>query len=159
MNMQIYVTGSGQTVGRWLSLPMSRDNLKQALEEIADGNEAWEIHDFEAPFIIDRDDNVFSVNETAAALAEYDHRLVYALCGCTDSVEQVLRILIGGQYRVYYDVDSLYEVADALLRSGYYGRVPVALWRYIDFDKVIHDLEDAGWHFQPEVRVAVQPLL
>lgn len=76
-----------------------------------------------------------------------------------DIVEQIIHFLIGGQYRVYYDVDSLYEVADALLRSGFYGRVPVAFRWYIDFDKVIHDLEDAGWHFQPEVRVAVQPLL
>lgn len=158
MQIQIYVTGEGQAVGRWLSLPMSPDDLKQALEEIADGNGALEIHDFEAPFIIEKNDDVFSVNETAAIIAEFDHRLVFALCGCTNSVQQVIRILNSGQYRVYYDVDSLYDVADVLMRSGYYGRVPAALWRFIDYDKMVRNLEDAGWHFQPEVRVAVLPL-
>lgn len=75
-----YVAGLGKSVGRWLSLQMSGDNLKQALGEIADGNGAWEICDFEPPFIINRDDDVFAVNETAAAFAGYDYQLVYALC-------------------------------------------------------------------------------
>ncbi|ALS24358.1 hypothetical protein IJ22_40480 [Paenibacillus naphthalenovorans] len=138
---------------------MSEDDLKQALEKIADGDGVWEIRDFEAPFIIEKKDDVFAVNEIAAIMAEYDHRLVFALCGCTNNADQVIRILNSGQYNVCYDVESLYDVADVLMRSGYYGRVPVALWRFIDYHKVVRDLEDAGWYFQPEVRVAVQPLL
>jgi hypothetical protein len=157
MQIQIYVTGEGETVGRWLSLPMHPDDLRKAMQEIADGNEALEIRDFEAPFIIERDDDVFTVNEAAAVMAQYDHRLVYALCGCTDNADQVIRILNGGQFRVYYDVDSLYDVADAMVRSRYYGRVPVTLKRFLDYDKLVRQLADAGWHFQPEVRVAVQP--
>jgi len=158
MKIRIYVTSEGQAVGRWLSLPMSEDDLKQGLEEIADGNGACEIQDFEAPFMIEMNADVFAVNEAAAVMAEYDHRLVFALCGCTNSVEQVIRILSGGQFKVYYGVESLYDVADDLIRSGHYGRVPAAFRRYIDYDKVVRDLEDAGWHFQPEVQVAVQPL-
>ncbi|MFD1956606.1 hypothetical protein ACFSL6_21075 [Paenibacillus thailandensis] len=84
-----------RNVGRWLSLPMHPDDLRKAMQEIADGNEALEIRDFEAPFIIERDDDVFTVNEVAAVMAQYDHRLVYALCGCTDNADQVIRILNG----------------------------------------------------------------
>ncbi|WP_174351606.1 antirestriction protein ArdA [Paenibacillus sp. JMULE4] len=158
MHIQIYVTGEGETVGRWLSLPMHPDELRMAMHEIADGNEALEIRDFEAPFIIERDDDVFTVNEAAAVMAQYDDQLVYALCGCTDNADQVIRILNGGQFRVYYDVDNLYDVADAMVRAGLYGRVPVALRRFLDYDKMVRALADAGWHFHPEVRVAVQPL-
>lgn len=158
MKIQIYVAGEGQAVGRWLSLPMREDGLKQVLEEIADGKRACEIRDFEAPFIIEKYDDVFTINEAVAVMAEYDHRLVFALCGCTNNVEQVIRILNSGQYKVCYDVESLHDVADALMWSGYYGRVPVSLKRYIDYDKVVRELENAGWHFQPEVHVAVMPL-
>lgn len=38
-----YAAGLGKSVGRWLSLQMSEDNLKQALGEIEDGNGTWEV--------------------------------------------------------------------------------------------------------------------
>lgn len=146
------------TAGSWLTLPMSWDKLEQALQGIADNDAGCLIVDFEAPFIIEQDDNVFAINETAAVLSQYDDRLVLALCGCTENVDQVISILTGGYYIVHYGVGSLHDVADILLHSGYYGYVPAAVQRYIDYDKIVAELESAGWHMQYEVRVAVLPL-
>ncbi|TBL69789.1 antirestriction protein ArdA [Paenibacillus thalictri] len=145
--------------GTWLTLPVSRDELEQAMQRIEDNDTKCLIVDFDAPFIIDRYDDVFAINDAAAVLGQYDYRLVYALCGCTEGVDQVIHILKGGHYVVYYDVGSLRDVADELVRLGYYGCVPAGITRFIDYDKMVAELEEAGWHMQYEIRVAVLPLL
>ena len=157
MQIQVYVTGERQKVGRWLSLPVSVHDLKQALAEITDGNEACVIRDLQAPFTFESND-ILAINQAVIDLAEYDHRLVIALCGCIKSIEQIIRILNSGSYRVLYGVDSLYDVAEVLMRPSHYGRGPDAHMRHIDIDRIICDLVAAGWYFQPDVHVAIQPL-
>jgi hypothetical protein len=146
------------TEGVWLTLPTSRTELEQVIQHIENNEIKSLIADFDAPFIIERHDDVFAINDAAAVFSQYDYRLVYALFGCTEGVDQVIHILKGGHYIVYYDVDCLRDVADDLVQSGYYGRIPAAAKRYIDFDKIVADLEEAGWHMQYEVHVAVFPL-
>lgn len=157
MQIQVYVTGERQKVGRWLSLPMSVHDLKQVLAEITDGNESCEIRDLKAPFAFESND-ILAINQAVIDLAEYDHQLVIALCGCMKSIEQIIRILNSGSYRVLYGVDSLYDVAEVLMRPCYCGCDSDAHMRHIDIDRIICDLVAAGWHFQPDVRVAIQPL-
>lgn len=144
--------------GEWLTLPMKYDELEDAFLRISGDDAAWRITDFEAPFMIDWNDDVYAINEAAAIFAGYDSRLVYALCGCTENMSQVIQILKNGRYLVYYEVECLRDVAERLIKSGYYSNVPAAIKRYIDFDRMVQDLVDDGWHMQYEVNVAVLPL-
>ena len=132
---------------------MAVDELEAAIWRIGGEVAKYGIVDFEAPFWIDCDDNVFVINDAAAVFARYDDRLVYALCGCTDNVEQVVQIFRGGSYNVHYDVRSLRDIAERLMQMGYF-----AIKRYIDWDKLISALDDEGWHMQVDVNTAVLPL-
>ncbi|WP_058303734.1 antirestriction protein ArdA [Gorillibacterium timonense] len=144
--------------GEWLSLPMPVNELDKKLRRI-DGTPAdWIITDWEAPFWIEPVEDVYWINEAAYAIAGYDKRLVYALCGCLENLDMLLTVLTTGLYYVHYDVQNLQDVAERLMQSGCYGTVPTAIWRYIDMDKLVQDLVNKGWHMQNEVNTAILPL-
>ncbi len=165
-NMQIRVCVAGRvdgnknglSRGEWISLPMPVNELEEVMRRIGASPADRIITDWEAPFWIESDTDVWWINETAYTLAEYDNRLVYALCGCIDNMDMLLTVLKTSRYNVYYDVQSLHDVAKMLIRSGYYGHVPAPIRKYIDMDKLVRDMEDRGWHMQHEVNTAVQLL-
>jgi|GEM_PF-5513219 len=144
--------------GEWISLPMPVNELELVLGHIGASPTDRIIIDWEAPFWIESDVDVWLINETAYTLAEYDNRLVYALCGCIDSMDILLTVLQTSRYNVYYDVQSLRDVAKMLMRSGYYGHIPAQIRKYIDLDKLVRNMEERGWHMQHEVNTAVQLL-
>lgn len=151
MEVKIYIANlakynEGKLVGEWLTLPLSREELEERIDEILGEDEEYAIHDYEAPFYISEYDNVYRINEHVAVMANHDCRVVIALCECMDNVEEVVRLLESGDYSVYFDVDNLCDVAAEMVDEGYLGPIASSISSYIDYEKIARDLKIDGWY-------------
>ncbi|MED1646105.1 antirestriction protein ArdA [Brevibacillus agri] len=120
-------------------------------------DEEYAIHDYEAPFCIGEYDNVYQINNIAAVLSKYDSRVVVALSECLDNVDEVVRQLENGDFSVYFDVNSLCDVAANMVDECYFGPIPPSLASYIDNEQIARDLKMDGWYMHHELRIAIRP--
>ncbi|NTZ20474.1 antirestriction protein ArdA [Paenibacillus sp. JMULE4] len=161
MQINVYIANlakynEGKLVGRWVALPLEREELEFCISKVLGRDEEYAIHDYEAPFEIGEYDDVFAVNEAVKIMSRYDDALVEALCEYLDNRNEVICVLEGGDYSVFYGVDDLADVAEQMVEEGFYGPVPPSLASYIDYEKIGHDLHCDGWHMNRRLRVAVR---
>lgn len=164
MDVKLYVANlakynEGELVGKWLTLPMSLEELKERIRCILGEDEEYTIHDYEGPFCIGEYEDIYRINDIATVIARYDSRVVFALSECLDNVDEVVRQLESGDYSVYFDVDNLSDVAANMVDEGYFGPIPTPIACYIDNEKIARDLKMDGWYMHYEMKVAVRPHL
>lgn len=159
MTMNIYVANLGKynegiLKGEWLTLPVSEEELNQFLTEKVGINaeyEEWAIHDYECDYIkISEYENIFKLNEIAEKvenLADYEKETFKALIECeTSDVEEALEILENGNFIVYNDIDTVYDLGYAVAEeTGILSQIPENLQSYFDFEKFGRDLTFEGY--------------
>lgn len=154
MDIRIYLTNlaqynNGRLIGKWLDLPMTEDELKEAVKEVLGSDEEFFITDYEAGFKIGEYENLEGLNrfaEELGKLSEYDQERVMFLINtiCLDK-EEALR-----QYEdvTYYPDMSVEDVAQELVEEGVFGNIADNIKCYLDFEAIARDLEIDGYHHE-----------
>lgn len=111
MDIKIYLSNlsryvEGRENGRWLSLPMAEDKLRQVFAEIVGNGNEGIILDYNAPFSIGEYESVFDLNERMENLADVDETTCKLLCEYCDTLEEAMEILENENYSII-DVDRV----------------------------------------------------
>lgn len=156
MNIRVYVANlgaynEGELIGKWVALPMDEDELREEIESIMrpeTDDEEYAIHDYEAPFKIEENVDLFKLNEQVEELESM--RLE------EDELEALLEIMsLDGEesfedgrihfHHVKSDTPVGWkEFGEYMVWDCGYMDVPEHLRFYIDFEQVGRDLEYSG---------------
>ena len=152
--MKIYLTNlgkynEGELVGKWISLPISSEELAEVLLEIGiDGAEYEEyfITDYEAPFRVEEYDNLERLNEIAEDLetfTETELKLFSAIEGEFSDIETVIDKVKGGEILYYEDISNEEELGQVIAD---YWEIPEHLASYIDYEAIGRSATYEGWN-------------
>ena len=171
--MKIYLTdlqayNEGYLVGKWIELPLSTDELSQALSEVLNegetvsgtaNHEEYFISDYEADIVIDEYDNIYELNELAEAMEEFEEEDYLKLKLLTYKGYNERKVIEVGldtyEVEIYdYSQDmsftDVYELlAQDLVEEGVYGVIPKHLENYIDYGAIGRDLAMEYTEFEP----------
>jgi antirestriction protein len=135
-NLTAYVGGT--FIGSWLTLPATDDEIKETLNRIGNPEEIF-ITDYEAPegMRIDEYDNIYKLNELAAAIEDSDIIAAYleAVGGdLEEALEHVDNCIL------YSDCETLEDLAAELVDEGCFGDIPDSIINYIDYKAIARNL-------------------
>ncbi len=163
--MKIYITdleayNNGHLVGEWFELPMNKDLLAEAIENVLqDGKRVCKdshfheevfITDYESCLNIGEYDNIFRLNELAEKLESYseDDMLKFRILSHEGYNEK--DIIDEGLDEFYVDIydfsdntsftDTFELLAMQFVDEGIYGEIPKNLENYLDYEKMARDL-------------------
>lgn len=151
--MRIYVAdlsayNAGRIVGEWVDLPTDEKTLQAVIDRLSHGGASdWAIHDYEAPFAVDEFDDVLRINEWAAAIedADLDDAIAAVIVAAVDSRDEAVDIIRAGDYRVYWDCETMADVAyESLSESGLLEEIPEWAQGYFDYDAFGRDIALEG---------------
>lgn len=149
---------NGADGGKWITLPMSKEELENALENIAaamgDNDPEWAIHDHEWTtdidlFDVSEYDNITVLNECLQeleGLKEWELEEVAAAMEAfgyefLEAVERQQR----GYFTLYRNMD-LTEVAEELVNECFFTKdTPDIFTRYFDYEAFGRDLSFDGY--------------
>lgn len=139
----IVAYNNGATKGRWITLPMTEDDLRDEIKDILDGDEEYFITDWECVFFsISQYDNISILNEKAEYLSEkedYELAELKAICELVD-FDEAKDILEKGNYFFIPDVSSETELGEYVIDEGLFGiDIPDSLKNYIDYEAIGRD--------------------
>jgi len=152
MCVRIYLTNlaqynAGRLIGKWLDLPLTEEELKQAFQKVLGNDEEHFITDYEADFRIEEYDNVWELNrfaEQLEALDEHDQeRLIYHIESIGYKRQEALKHI--EDVTNYKDM-TLEDVAEELVEEGCFGNIAENIKCYIDFERIGRDLSCDGYH-------------
>jgi len=152
MCVRIYLTNlaqynAGRLIGKWLDLPLTEEELKQAFQKVLGNDEEHFITDYEADFRIEEYDNVWELNrfaEQLEALDEHDQeRLIYLIESIGYKRQEALEHI---EDVTYYKDMTLEDVAEELVEEGCFGNIAENIKCYIDFERIGRDLSCDGYH-------------
>lgn len=134
---------NGGMKGRWITLPMNEDDLRNEIRDILDGDEEYFITDWECEFFsINQYDNISTLNEKAKYLSEkedYELAELKAICELVD-FDEAKDILEKGNYFFIPDVSSETELGEYVVDEGLLGiDIPDSLKNYIDYEAIGRD--------------------
>lgn len=127
----------------WITLPMSLDKLSILLDSF--GDDEYFVSDYETvlEYAVPEYENLFELNSLVSRI---DHikgeelRCFNAiLLGSGCSFEKCTEIFFEEDF-IYYDIDSLEELAKAMVEDGAFGKIPKMLQNYIDYAAIAKDL-------------------
>lgn len=160
--LRIYLTNlgkynEGMLIGEWVDLPVSEEELEKVFKRIGinDEYEEYFITDYESDvdgLKVGEYENVDDLNELAEALEDLDSEEENVLSvmledGCT--FEEVLEKIKDRDYMVYYNCDSMEDVAYQVVEeSGLLDGVPEKVARYFNYEAYGRDLEIEGTFYQ-----------
>lgn len=173
--MEIYLTdlqayNEGHLVGKWLTLPVSKFELAQALSEVlnegetisgTEEHEEYFITDYEAEIAIDEYDDIYKLNELAEAMENYDADDYLKLKLLAYEGYNEREVVLNGLDN--YDVEihdyssntsftDAYELlAQDLVEEGLFGDVPKQFEYYIDYSAIGRDLSMDYVEFEPNI--------
>ena len=162
MSIKIYITNLGKynegcLIGQWIKLPVSKDKLKDVLDEIGinDEYEEYFITDSETTlsgmkYVIKEFSNIVALNELAELieeLSEEDNDKLNAVLECDycSSIEEVKKII-----SELDNFELLPEIIDNEELGYYFAEeigclnIPEELKRYFDYDKYGNDIRLEG---------------
>lgn len=151
--MEIFLTNlgkynEGELVGKWITLPISSDELAEVLLEIGiDGKEYEEyfITDYEAPFTIGEYDNLSRLNEIAEELenlTETELKLFSAIEGEFSDIETAIDKVKSGEILYYEDISNEEELGQVIADCW---DIPEHLAMYIDYEAIGRSAVYEGW--------------
>ncbi len=107
LKIKIYVSSlakyiEGRENGRWLSLPMDEESLKNVLSEIVGNNEEFIILDHDAPFEIGEYDNILSLNNMVSELQlkELENEVLQVLFKVGDNRDETFNKIMEDEYSI-----------------------------------------------------------
>lgn len=140
--------------GEWVDLPQPEEELAETIAEIQRETDCEEvmISDYEGDWNIGEYDGIFELNELAETLAELDdneQELVETLIReHGDSLEEAIARIEEGNYRTYYNCDSMSDVArEILFECGELDTIPEHLRDYFDFEAYGEMLDNSGYFY------------
>ena len=162
MSIKIYITNLGKynegcLIGQWVKLPVSKDKLKDVLDEIGinDEYEEYFITDSETSlsgmkYVITEFADIVALNELAELideLSEEDNEKLNAVLECDyfNSIEDVKKII-----SELDNFELLPEIIDTDQLGYYFAEeigclnIPEELKRYFDYDKYGNDIRLEG---------------
>ena len=147
----------GRLIGEWVTFPCSREDFNAALKRIGIGAPDDCDVPYEETFWTDWDcscdmgfgeyENFDTVNDIAERIKslDIDSDVLDCLISMTDTVKEALNIAESGSYTVYYDCDSMADVAYQYVEdNSLLKNVPYELTDYIDYEKYGADMELNG---------------
>ena len=142
-----------------ISFPIDEDELNEALKEIGCKytDESGVVHnpldeeyffsdwECEIPLEFGEYESISDVNDIAErveALETYEQDVLKVILeGHTSNIEEVLRIVEGGNYTIWNDCINMADVAQTMVEEcEYFGNIPEQLQCYIDYEKLGRDL-------------------
>lgn len=149
---------NGADGGEWLTLPLTDDDLKQALTEIAeamgDHDPEWTIHDHE--WLTDLDlfevgeyDNIEQINEKLQECENLEEWELEEISAAVEafgySFQEAMERQQAGYFTLYRNMD-LAEVAEELVNECYFTKdTPDIFTRYFDYEAFGRDLSFDGY--------------
>lgn len=164
--MKIFITdleayNNGFLVGNWYTLPMTNDELAEAIEnELHNGrnlckhthhHEEYFISDYECSYMkIEEYSDIYKLNEIAQQIESWDEN---------DTMK--FEILVSEGYSLdeimangidYYEIEifdfrnakrltcAYEQLAEQFVDEGLFGNIPIALQSYIDYEAISRDL-------------------
>lgn len=155
--MKIYLTNlgkynEGQLIGEWVELPVSQEELQEVFKRIGINEEYEEyfITDYECGFYkVGEYENLDTLNNIASQIEELDEeeskvvKTLMSECGYT--LDEAIEKANNGDYRIYYDCDSMTDIAYQVVEEcGYLNNVPDNVARYFDYESFGRDLGIEG---------------
>lgn len=155
-NLKKYVSGNDN--GKWLTLPMSNEELTDKFNGIVGKGNEWIILDSSEPSLISEYDDVFSLNDFLLEV-NLDLEETTILSKVVDTLEDLKEFLVTGNYTII----NADEVSDGwmitcgnecygmvLHECGYNNLfshpIPEEMIDYINFEQVWNDLSiNDGW--------------
>lgn len=169
MEVRIYVVNlekfhTGEEAGKWLTLPMDKDNLIEEMEALV-GKSDYEIRDYEGPLYVGPYDDPYELNEQLIDFETVSRKLnekqIYALLLCVDSLEEAIDMIRQDKVR-FYDTEKKYpkwsDLAETLVYDYGYMNVPDRLKAYIDYDYIGRGLQTMGTWFLCKNGVAIEEI-
>jgi|SRR3989339_682035 len=171
MKINIYVANltkynEGILKGEWIKLPISKEELEEALNEILGSDDEHAIHDFEAPFDIHEYDNIYELNEFAQELVgvDEDEKVIKIISsdilGSGYYRSELVRILKDHEYSVVSDVwseqDLALKVDDELLPFDYSLIKDSGIDNYLDWEKIGREMVLDGWIIKNGIAIKVE---
>lgn len=147
----------GHLVGKWVSLPMSEDELQEEIQEILGTDEEYAIHDYENDFGVEVSeyDSPYRLNELAEKLEEFDETTVKALTDIFVDVNEAIRVMEDGDFTILHDVKDEEDLGYAAIEELGFLEIPEHLQSYFDYEKYGRDMTYEGWVINSELQVAV----
>lgn len=156
--LRIYLTNLGKynegtLQGEWLELPCTDEELDAVKERIGinEQYEEWFITDYETDIEgveVREYSNIDELNELAEQLEELEEdgkKAIQAMLLDGYTFNEALEKVSNGEYTIYYDCDSMTDVAYEVVEQGcYLDKVPETVARYFDYEAFGRDLGIEG---------------
>ena len=173
--ISIYITDlqsyqEGCLSGKWVSLPLAKDQLVQVITEVlregelasgSDNHEEVFVTDYEAEIVIGENDDIYRLNELAEAMEEFSDDDLLKLRFLSSEGYNERDVIDNGLD--YYDVeiydfrdnnsfaDTFELLAEEFVDEGLYGEIPKSLEYYIDYSAIARDLRMGYCEFEDNV--------
>jgi antirestriction protein len=165
MDMKIFVSNlsaynNGKVVGEWIELPLDEDELQEKIDAILESwndgislSEEFAIHDYELPFKVSENEDVFKINEKCEKLSNVDHLdewLVEAILENFHDSDEAFEIIENEEFRIYNNCSDMSEVAYQVYdENGMLAEIEKVLSSfYVDWDAIGRDMEIEGTFIQ-----------
>ena len=145
--------------GRWITLPMDADELKEQLNKTAkamnDNDPEWFVNDYEwtteiVPFKVHELDNYFKLNEQLNELNELTEWEQKEIAAAVEAFGYNFMEAYEKQqqgYFSFYPEQDLEDVAYELVNECYFTKdTPDILTRYFDYEAFARDLSFDGYN-------------
>lgn len=162
----------GELVGKWVTLPISEEELNEVFVEIGlgrfdeDGNyvhglevdgifyEEWAIHDYESPFEIGEYERIDKLNEIAERMQEMNEEDVKVASSLLEhrvvnDFEEAIEAIEDGNVTVWHE-NSMADIALAWYEETGQIDEKHPLFNYIDWERVGEDMEINGTFIEIE---------
>lgn len=139
----------GDLVGQWIDLPMDADELQTLVNKYSNGGTTdYFIADWESPItgLVSEHSAPQKLNEIAEQLDKFnEYDLVRVKFLVEDESLSIADALEGYEDVMFYEGQSLKDVAYSLVEDGCFGDIPDSISNYIDYDAIARDLGIDGY--------------
>jgi hypothetical protein len=165
--MMVFLTdltlyNQGKLVGKWLTLPMSKEYLEKEVKEVLSDNEEYFISDYSAkygmrvhPFA-----DVYELNELMHKFQEietlHDRRVIIAAFRYFSELEDVINCLKDNNYSMLDYVENTYDLGHAIVKQElFHLEISEELKGYIDYETIGEEFESSGYTIYEDLKIGV----
>ena len=153
----IYITSlakynAGELVGKWFGLPLTEEELKEAVADVLEINEEYVITDAESELKIDIPavTNVFQLNDSLQLLEKFsedDRKIICQLADYEGELEKVLEEWTDGK-NLAFKASNLEELGAYLNDKGFLPyEIPAQLEQHVDFTSIAEEWLNGGGYY------------
>jgi hypothetical protein len=151
-----------ELVGKWLTLPMSKEFLEKEVKEVLGNNEECFISDYSTKYQMRFDQfiDIFKLNELMLELQEietlHDRRVIIAAFRYFSELDDVINCLKNNNYSMLDDVETTEDLGHAIVKQElFHLEIPKELKGYIDYETIGEEFESSGYTIYDDLKIAV----